>query len=167
MIDRPFTSEIRDDRNGDISSNTNADHGLHLPASSQSRNADHDLHLPANQLSCDDDEPQGGNSAGDFHPNDPDAPNQPPPRGAPQPPPSPPPDRSELTVEAWRRRELPPRDYLLDGVMCTTSRWIIIGDTGVGKTLLGLELGFAVAAAMPFLIWKGVRKSRVMYFDGE
>jgi hypothetical protein len=78
-----------------------------------------------------------------------------------------PPDRSDLTVEAWRQRELPPRDYLLDGVMCTTSRWVIIGDTGVGKTLFGLELGFAVSSAASFLVWKGVRHARVMYLDGE
>ncbi|WP_370143096.1 AAA family ATPase [Bradyrhizobium yuanmingense] len=76
-------------------------------------------------------------------------------------------ERHELLVSAWRQRELPPRDYLLDGVLCTTSRWLVIGETGVGKTLFGLELGFAVAAAANFLIWKGVRPARVMYLDGE
>lgn len=75
--------------------------------------------------------------------------------------------RSHITVEAWLRRPPPQRDYLFDGVMCTTSRWIINGETGVGKTLLGLELGFAAAAAADFLSWKGVRRCRVMYLDGE
>ena len=79
------------------------------------------------------------------HPNDPyNDKDQPPPHGLPNEP-GPPPDRSELSVEAWRRRELPERDYLLEGAMCTTSRWIINGETGIGKTLLGLELGFAIA----------------------
>ena len=77
-------------------------------------------------------------------------------------------DRRGLTVEAWRRRKLPPRDYLLEGVMCTTSRWLIIGETGVGKTLFGLELGFAVAGgSAKFLMWQCVRPCRVMYLDGE
>ena len=77
-------------------------------------------------------------------------------------------DRRGLTVEAWPRRKLPPRDYLLEGVMCTTSRWLIIGETGVGKTLFGLELGFAVAGgSAKFLIWQCVRPCRVMYLDGE
>jgi AAA domain len=77
-------------------------------------------------------------------------------------------DRRRLTVEAWRRRKLPSRDYLLEGVMCTTSRWLVIGETGVGKTLFGLELGFATSAGNTnFLIWQCVRPCRVMYLDGE
>jgi RecA-family ATPase len=55
-------------------------------------------------------------------------------------------DRNNLLVSAWRKRKLPPRDYLLDGVLFTTSRWLIVGDTGIGKTLFGLELGFAMGA---------------------
>jgi len=102
-----------------------------------------------------------------LHQYDPRNDDQPPPHGAPQPPPSPPPDRNQLTVEAWRALRLPPRDYLLDDMMCTTSRWIVVGDTGVGKTLFGLELGFAVASASPFLTWQGTRPACVMYLDGE
>jgi hypothetical protein len=84
--------------------------------------------------------------------------------------PAPPSDRSNLLVSAWRKRELPPRDYLLEGLLCTTSRWLISGDTGIGKTLFALELGFAAAASANFLIWKGVQPvepRRVMYLDGE
>ena len=51
--------------------------------------------------------------------------------------------------------------------MCSTSRWEIIGETGVGKTLFCLDLGFAIAAGANFLTWKGVRPCRVMYLDGE
>lgn len=76
-------------------------------------------------------------------------------------------DHDDLTVEAWLRRELPARDYLFKNVLCTTSRWIINGETGVGKTLFGLELGFAAAAGSDFLSWKGGRPCRVMYLDGE
>jgi hypothetical protein len=75
--------------------------------------------------------------------------------------------RANLLVSAWRKRELPPRDYLLNGVLSTTGRWLISGDTGVGKTLLALELGFAAAAGADFLNWNGLRPACVMYIDGE
>ena len=79
-----------------------------------------------------------------------------------------PPDRRQLTVEAWLRRKLPPRDFLFDAVLSTICRWLVVGATGVGKTLLALELAFAIAAGANFLNWKGDgRKRRVMYFDGE
>ena len=76
-------------------------------------------------------------------------------------------DRSDFLVAAWRSLDLPPRDYLLENLMCSTSRWEIIGETGVGKTLFCLDLAFAIAAGANFLTWKGVRPCRVMYLDGE
>jgi len=76
-------------------------------------------------------------------------------------------DRRDLLVAEWRKRQLPPRDYLLEGLLSTTARWMISGDTGIGKTLLALELAFAIAAGADFLNWKGVRPARVMYLDGE
>jgi RecA-family ATPase len=51
--------------------------------------------------------------------------------------------------------------------LCTTSRWLIYGETGVGKTLFALELAGAVASGKPFLAWEGIRRARVMYLDGE
>jgi hypothetical protein len=79
----------------------------------------------------------------------------------------PPPDRSRLILSAWLDRDIPPRDYLLGGVMCTTSRWFIYGETGIGKTLFGMEFTAAIAAAAKFLRWPGQRRARVMYLDGE
>jgi hypothetical protein len=46
----------------------------------------------------------------------------------------PPPDRGQLLLSAWLKRDVPPRDDLLGGVMCTTPRWLIFGETGIGKT---------------------------------
>ena len=51
--------------------------------------------------------------------------------------------------------------------MCTTSRWFVFGETGIGKTLLAMDMGGAIAAAITFLKWPGQRKARVMYLDGE
>lgn len=75
--------------------------------------------------------------------------------------------RDELTVAAWRQRQLPPRDYLSGEVLCTTSRLLLIGPTGIGKTLLALDWSAAIAAGADFLGWNGRRRARVMYLDGE
>jgi len=75
--------------------------------------------------------------------------------------------RSNLLLSSWLTRELPPRDYLLGGVLCTTSRWLIFGETGIGKTLFAFDLAGAVAAAGDLLNWAGQRRARVMYLDGE
>ena len=77
------------------------------------------------------------------------------------------PSRDDLLVSAWRKRDIPPRDFLLGGVFCATSRWIIYGDTGVGKTLIALDLAGAMAAMAKFLDWEGTRKIRIMVIDGE
>ena len=77
------------------------------------------------------------------------------------------PNRDNLTVAAWLKKKIPPRDHLLGGVMCTTSRWFVFGETGIGKTLLAMDMGGAIAAAITFLKWPGQRKARVMYLDGE
>jgi hypothetical protein len=79
----------------------------------------------------------------------------------------PPPDRANLILSAWLKRDIPLRDYLLGGVMCTTSRWFIFGETGIGKTLIAMEIAAAVAVAAAFLKWPGQRRARVMYLDGE
>jgi len=74
---------------------------------------------------------------------------------------------ARLSLRAWMDLELPPRDYLLGDLLCTTSRFMITAATGVGKTLLGLDMAGAVAAGAPLLHWSGRRRARVLYFDGE
>jgi hypothetical protein len=76
-------------------------------------------------------------------------------------------DRTHLSLAAWLDKQIAPRDFLMGGVMCSTSRWFIFGETGIGKTLLGMALGAAVSAGAGFLKWTGQRKARVMYLDGE
>jgi AAA domain len=77
-------------------------------------------------------------------------------------------DENVLLLSAWLKRDLPLRRFLLGNVLCTTSRWIVYGETGVGKTLLGVDIAAAVAAGAEFLNWKGSgAPARVMYLDGE
>ncbi len=75
--------------------------------------------------------------------------------------------RDNLLVAAWRERELPPRDYLSGEVLCSTSRVLLNGATGIGKTLFSLDWGAAIAAGADFLDWEGRRPARVIYLDGE
>ena len=75
--------------------------------------------------------------------------------------------RRELLLASWLTRDLPLRDYLLGDVVCSTSRWLIFGDTGIGKTLFALSMAGAMASGGSFLGWEGKRRARVMYLDGE
>ena len=43
----------------------------------------------------------------------------------------------------------------------------VIGETGIGKTLIGLAMAGGIASGIGFLKWPGCRRSRVMYLDGE
>ena len=74
----------------------------------------------------------------------------------------------DLLLSSWLKRELPPRDYLLGSVMCTTSRWLVWGRPELEK-LSSLSIS-------PLLLPQGVsipglgsagRPARVLYFDGE
>ena len=96
-----------------------------------------------------------------------------PPPPDPEPPPTPPnpeplPLDSLLTLGAWLSRELDPPDFMLGELLSTTTRALLIGPTGLGKTNWLIALGFAAADGTSFLHWQGSGKSRrVLYIDGE
>jgi hypothetical protein len=75
--------------------------------------------------------------------------------------------RQELLLSEWLKRELPDPDYLLGSVISTTSRWMIYGDTGLGKTLFAMAMAGAIASGQPFLNWGARQPRRVLYLDGE
>jgi hypothetical protein len=80
----------------------------------------------------------------------------------------PPSARDDLLLSAWLNRDIPERDYLLGDVLCTTSRWLIFGETGVGKTLFAMDMFGAIAKGEGFLNWEGRGAARrAMYLDGE
>jgi AAA domain-containing protein len=72
-----------------------------------------------------------------------------------------------LSVAAWLSREIAPPDFLLGELLSTTSRLMLIGPTGLGKTMFALELAFALALGRSFLHWRAGRPCRVLYIDGE
>jgi hypothetical protein len=68
----------------------------------------------------------------------------------------------------WLAREIPEPGFLLGGLLSTTSRLLLIGPTGLGKTNLLVALGMAIADGRDFLHWRGNgRPRRVLYLDGE
>jgi RecA-family ATPase len=67
----------------------------------------------------------------------------------------------------WSGRNIPEPDWLMGSCLSTTNRWLIVAPTGLGKTNFVLALGMRIANGEDFLHWKGSRKARVVYIDGE
>ena len=72
-----------------------------------------------------------------------------------------------FAVNAWLNRDLPQPDFLMGEWASTTSRGLLVSDTGLGKTNFCLALAFAMALGRDFLHWKSGRPCRVLYIDGE
>jgi putative DNA primase/helicase len=62
---------------------------------------------------------------------------------------------------------MPPREMLLDPILPERSLAMLYAPRGIGKTLLGLSIGLAVASGCPLLRWNAPRQRRVLYVDGE
>jgi len=72
-----------------------------------------------------------------------------------------------LTPTQWAARTIPPEDLLLGSLFSTTTRSQFSADTGLGKTMFGLGVGFAMGLGADFLHWQGRRPARVLIHDGE
>ena len=72
-----------------------------------------------------------------------------------------------LSIDDWNDRELPPRDLIMGDFLSTTSRVLLIGPSGLGKTNFGMALAGCAGAGQGFLHWKCHRPARVLYIDGE
>jgi RecA-family ATPase len=62
---------------------------------------------------------------------------------------------------------MPPRGMLLNPVLPERSLAMLYAPRGVGKTLLSLSIGLAVASGSPILRWHAPRQRRVLYVDSE
>jgi KaiC/GvpD/RAD55 family RecA-like ATPase len=62
---------------------------------------------------------------------------------------------------------VPPRGMLLDPILPERSLAMLYAPRGVGKTLLALSIGLAVASGSSLLRWHAPRQRRVLYVDGE
>jgi putative DNA primase/helicase len=63
--------------------------------------------------------------------------------------------------------KLPPREMLLAPILPERSLAMLYAPRGLGKTMLGLSIGLAVASGQPLLRWTAPRQRRVRYVDGE
>jgi hypothetical protein len=72
-----------------------------------------------------------------------------------------------LTLAEWLARDLPKPDRLLGDLLTTTSRVLIVGPTGLGKTMYALAVAMELVKGRGFLHWNAGRKCRVLYIDGE
>jgi putative DNA primase/helicase len=62
---------------------------------------------------------------------------------------------------------MPPREMLLDPILPERSLAMLYAPRGIGKTLLALSIGLAVASGSSLLRWHAPRQRRVLYVDGE
>jgi hypothetical protein len=72
-----------------------------------------------------------------------------------------------LTIEEWLARDLPAPDFIMGSWLSTTTRGLLVGPTGLGKTNLALALALYIAAGKDFLHWRGQKPCKVLYVDGE
>lgn len=72
-----------------------------------------------------------------------------------------------LSASYWLKRKIESPDQLLGELLTTTTRMIIGGATGLGKTHLGFALAAGIASGEGFLHWKAHKAARVLYLDGE
>jgi len=62
---------------------------------------------------------------------------------------------------------IPPREMLLSPILPERSLSILYAPRGIGKTLLALSIGLAVASGSNLLRWSTPKPRRVLYVDGE
>ena len=63
--------------------------------------------------------------------------------------------------------DVPPRGMLLNPILPERSLAMLYAPRGVGKTMLSLSIGLAVASGSQLLRWNAPRPRRVLYVDGE
>jgi hypothetical protein len=72
------------------------------------------------------------------------------------------------SIAWWDRQNFPPDVPVLGNVLTTTTRAILNGPTGSGKSTFGMAWSWAGAAGKPFLHWGGSgRQRRILYIDSE
>ena len=72
-----------------------------------------------------------------------------------------------LTIDEWIFRDLPAPDFIMGNWLTTTTRGLLVGPTGLGKTNFALALALHITAGRNFLHWRGRRPCIVLYIDGE
>lgn len=72
-----------------------------------------------------------------------------------------------LSVSDLLTLEIPRREFLLEPIIREKETAMVHAWRGIGKTHVGLEIGFAVASGGSYLRWNAPRPRPVLYIDGE
>src|SRR5262249_1977947 len=67
----------------------------------------------------------------------------------------------------WRERDIPQPNLLCGTFLSTTSRVLLTGPTGLGKTMVSVAIAIRLSCAADFLHSTPGRPCRVLYIDGE
>lgn len=71
------------------------------------------------------------------------------------------------TCRKFRKRDIPPKEALIEGVLCATDIALLYGEPGCGKTLISLAMGHALASGTSFAGNNVPKPRRVLFIDGE
>ena len=72
-----------------------------------------------------------------------------------------------LTLHELLAQEIPLRAPILEPILAEKDTMLVHAWRGVGKTHVGLGIGFAIATGTSFLRWHAPTPRRVLYLDGE
>jgi len=72
-----------------------------------------------------------------------------------------------LGFDDFLNLNIPARELLLDPILPERSLSMLYAPRGVGKTLLALSIGLAIAGGTQILRWSAPRQRKVLYVDGE
>ena len=72
-----------------------------------------------------------------------------------------------ITTQELSTMDIPPRDYLIEYLMTTSSLMMIFAERGIGKTWVAMDLAISIAMQKNFLAYKVMRQGNVLYVDGE
>jgi hypothetical protein len=77
------------------------------------------------------------------------------------------PERAVYCYEELLNAQLEPPNFIVEGLMVENQEGFLVGRFGIGKTMLGLQLGFCLATGRDFVGRKVPRPCKVAFFDGE
>jgi putative DNA primase/helicase len=72
-----------------------------------------------------------------------------------------------VTLSDLLKRDLPPRENILDPWLPKSGLCMVYAKRGIGKTFFALEIAMAVAYGAKFLSFNASKSAKVLYIDGE
>ncbi len=72
-----------------------------------------------------------------------------------------------LSARDLLARDIPPREFLIEGVLAIPSLVMLFAWRGLGKTWVALAIALAVSSGTPWFKWQVPKARRVLFIDGE